>query len=1021
MFEHVVEQAALGYFEAVGYDIKRGADISPGADLPPLRTSYEEVVLLPRLRAALRRLNPDVPEEAISHVADVVCRPPHPHLYANNRWFHELLTQGVSVEYRNEDGETQGDIVRLFDPARADANDFLVVSQLTVQDQHIARRPDLVVFLNGMPLVVIELKDPTNTEASLLGAFGQIEDYKRSVPALFAYNEIVVLSDGDTTRVGSLTAGLDRFAPWRASEGSRQPTLEALVFGLLRPSALLDYVQSCIAFEEDSKTGDLIKRVGGYHQYRAVGATRQSCKQALRPDGDGRGGVVWHTQGSGKSFTMLMLAGALVRDADLSNPTIVMITDRNDLDDQLFATFAAGQALLHQAPEQATNRADLAAKLNRASGGVVFTTIQKFAEREGPISARANIVVIADEAHRSQYGFVKGGARWMREALPNAVFVGFTGTPIESSDRVTRSVFGEYCDIYDIQQALDDGATVKIFYEMKLIQLLPDQQGSVDAAEKLQEALEADLDGDPDQASITLPLAILAGASRRVTTLATEIVNHFEDRLGALDGKGMIVCMSRDICMDLYDEIIRLRPSWHDDDDAKGAIKVVMDAGIARDTQDDAATRIRYHGRTKARRDAIGARLKDPSDPLKLAIVCDMWLTGFDCPPLHTMYLDKPLAGHNLMQAIARVNRVFHDKPGGVVVDSLGLADQLRAAVHTYTLAGGEGDPVESIQAEAVPRMMMHYEELRDFFVDFDYSPFFKSSAAAQLHTLVDGANYVLGRDDGQRRFMRMVAGLSRAFSLAVPLPETRSVRDHLAYYQALRAAINKRLASDDVPDQVSASTLRQLVSSSVAVSGVIDLFEAAGLTDNRVKILSPEFLERIASLPQKNLALEALRRLLSDEIRTREKTNLVESRTFRQSLEDVMLRYSNRAITTAQVVDELISLARFISESIRTGDASGMSTDEIALYQALADNQSARELMADDVLKSIAKEVADAIKQKSSLDWTKRETVRADMRRTIRRLLARRGYPPVAQDEATQLIVRQAELMADRVLIGPV
>ncbi len=1043
MFEEIVEQTALGWFEALGYDIKRGADVSPGSD-KSLRENYSDVVLLPHLNVALRRLNPSMPEEVILQAATVVCRPPEPTLVQNNRWFHGLLSDGVDVEYRTSDGETRGDKAKLFDPHHLSANDFVVVSQLTIKNEEFTRRPDLVVYLNGLPVAVFELKDPTNEHASLWSAYDQLSDYKNHIPALFAYNEALIISDGDSTRVGSLTAGTDRFAPWRSIKDDREPgrpTLETVINGLFRRDVLLDYLAHCIVFEENARTGDIVKKIGGYHQFRAVRSAVEQCKLALRPDGDGRGGVVWHTQGSGKSLTMLMLAGALVQDERLRNPTVVVVTDRNDLDGQLFDTFADGRALLRQAPEQAEGRDDLATKLNRASGGVIFTTIQKFEERSGPVSERTNIVVLADEAHRSQYGFVKGGARWMREALPNATFVGFTGTPIESTDRITRGVFGEYVDIYDIKQAIEDNATVKIYYEMRLIKLLPNEAGIAEAETQLSEAFEADKDGVEAATDISVPLEKLAGADERLVTLANEIVAHFEKRSEVIEGKGMIVCMSREICMNLYDKIIELRPDWHDDEDDKGTIKVVMDANVAprkvkKDSQgrtlNDAsgkpvyletevefatrAERTKVHGRTKARRENLAIRLKDNNDPLRLVIVCDMWLTGFDCPSLHTMYLDKPLSGHNLMQAIARVNRVFGDKPGGVVVDFLGIADQLRDAVQTYTQAGGEGSPIESIQDQAIPEMMRHFEELRDFFDGFDYEGFIGGKEADQLNAITGGADHVFEKEDGKKRFMNMVAGLSKAFALSVPREETNEVRDHLAFYQSVRAAIRKRLSDEsDQPRDNGSAAVRQVISGAVSTDGVIDLFEAAGLPDPNVGILSDEFLNSLAALPQKNLALETLKKLLADQIRSREQVNIIQSRTFRESLENVLMSYSNRAITTAQVIEELISLAKIIANAIEQGKASGLTEDEVAFYQALADNKSAREVIKDDTLKNIARELSESIKKKASLDWTQRETVRADMRRTVRRLLAKYGYPPDAQETATQLVIKQAELMANR------
>lgn len=1014
MNESIVEKAALAWFEVLGYRIAKGADISPGSE-NPLRESHEDVVLLPRLRSALRKINDHLTEDAIEQAVRFVSRPPEPTLTQNNRWFHRLLTDGIDVEYRTSDGNTRGDKAWLVDFSHPERNDFLVVNQFTVKCGNSTRRPDVVVFLNGLPLAVIELKDPTDEQADLWKAYRQLQDYKHHIPPLFTYNELMAVSDGDTTRIGSLTAGTDRFSPWRAIEDYREPgrpLLEVLIKGLFQPAHLLEYLRHCITFEEDDRSGQIIKKIAGYHQFRAVINARASVKNALKPPsgvGDGRGGVIWHTQGSGKSLTMLMLAGALIGDEQLANPTIVVVTDRNDLDGQLFGTFAAGRALLRQEPEQAESRADLAAKLTRASGGVVFTTIQKFEERGGPVSERSNIVVLADEAHRSQYGFLDGGARWMREAIPNATFMGFTGTPLEHDDHNTPAVFGDYADIYDIRQAIEDNATVPIYYEMRLVKLLPDEAG-IDEAERMIAAVgEAENEGHDVPENIEVPLQELVGASERLQQVAQEIVSHFEKRREVIEGKGMVVCMSRAICMDLYDAIVALRPEWDAEDDDAGFVKVVMTGSSGE------GERVARHARTKARREALARRFKDPDDEFRLVLVCDMWLTGFDCPPMHTMYLDEPLAGHNLMQAIARVNRVFGEKPGGVVVDFLGIADQLRDAVQTYTQAGGEGSPVEDIQNEAVPLMERHYEALKAFFNGFDYSDFFGGNEAEQLRAVSGGADYVFHREDGKRRFMNMVAALSKAFALAVPREETEAVRDDLAFFQSVRAAIRKRLADDGPPPPSdSRAAVRQVISGAIASDGVIDLFRAAGIPEQNVGILSDDFLDRLAALPHKNLALETLRKLLNDQIRSRERVNIVQSRGFRESLEATLTRYNNRALTTAQVIEELIGLAQAIREAVQKGEESGLNEDEVAFYDALADNESAREVLQDDTLKLIARELAERIKSKASLDWTQRETVRADMRRTVRRLLTKYGYPPDAQESATQLVIRQAELMAE-------
>jgi type I restriction enzyme R subunit len=1003
--EQVVEQAALGWFEALGFNTYSGAEISTGV-LDPMR-GYEDVVLETQLKAAIRRINQHLPEDAVEHAVRVITRPPEITLEANNRWFHDLLIDGIEVEYRTAEGDLRGDRARLVDFDNAQQNSYVVVHQLTVRYGSSTRRADLVVFLNGLPIVVIELKDPTNDRVDLWRAYGQLQDYKERVPSLFIYNELMVISDGDSTRVGSLTAGPDRFAPWRSIDDDRfpgQPTLEALIRGLFEHRQLLDYLRFCVAFEEDPRTGRIIKRSAAYHQFRAMLRSRTSVKNALQPGGDGRGGVVWHTQGSGKSLTMLMLAGALVSDDEMSNPTIVVVTDRNDLDGQLFRTFSAGRALLRQRPEQASDREDLARRLNRASGGVVFTTIQKFERRPTWISARSNIVVLADEAHRSQYGFEEGGARWMRDMLPNATYIGFTGTPIETDDRNTPAVFGKYADVYDIRQSIEDNATVPIYYEMRLVKLLPDEAGIAEAQRYIDAAAEADDYSGGVPTGIEVPLGELIGASERLKVVARQIVDHFEKRREVIEGKAMVVCMSRIICMDLYDEIIELRPEWHE----TGFVRVVMTGSAAE------GTRVAQHARTKSERDSLARLFVDPESSFRLVIVCDMWLTGFDCPPMHTMYLDKSLAGHNLMQAIARVNRVFGDKPGGVVVDFLGIADQLRDVVRTYTLAGGEGSPVLSVQDEAIPMMQRYYETLQDFFYGLDYGTFVGGNAADQLSAVTVGADYVLKQENGKHRFLNMVASLSKAFALAVPLRETEEVRDPLVYFQAVRAAIRKRLSDSGTPRPDTRAAVRQVISGAIVSDGVIDLFQAAGISEVNVGILSEEFLAQIGSLPQKNLALETLRKLLNDEISSREHVNLVQSRNFRESLEDVLKRYTNRAITTAQVVDELIHLARTIREEVHRGRESGLTEEEFAFYEALGDNQSARQVMQDEQLMLIARQLSDRIKARATLDWTQRESVRADIRRTVRRLLAKHGYPPDAQETATQLIIKQAELMTE-------
>ncbi len=1014
--EQLVEDVAAVYLGVIGAQVRRGVEIDDAGE----RLDSGQCVLQGRLSAALHRLNPAMSHEVIEGVVRTLAHPPHPTLVQNNRWLHRLLTDGVEVEYRDsqigpDENRLRGGRCRLIDFEDPLANDLLVVRQLAVTGPSGKLiRLDLVVFLNGLPIAVIELKDPTDTQADLTAAIEQLDRYQATVPDLFVANLVRVVSDGMLTRVGSITSDRSRFMPWRplADEGGGAPTLEALIRGLFEPRALLDYLRSCVVFEEDPH-GEIVKKIAGYHQFRAVRNARASVLARLKPAGDGRGGVIWHTQGSGKSLTMLMLAGALIRAPNLSNPTLVLITDRNDLDDQLFDTFAAGRALLRQNPMQAASRDHLRDLLDRASGGVVFTTIHKFAEAHGVISERANVVVLADEAHRSQYGFVEGGARWMREALPNATFVGFTGTPLERDDKNTIHVFGEYADVYDIRRAVEDGATRPLYYESRILKLKVDEEGARVAEDEVDYVVKADRKGTDPEERIRVRLESLVGAPERLERLASFIVEHWEKRRAAMEGKAMVVTMSRDIAARLYEQIRLLRPAWHDADDERGAMKVVVTGG-AEDPEP-----LCDHVRTKAARKRLAERFKDPADDLRLVIVCDMWLTGFDCPPAHTLYLDKPLAGHNLMQAIARVNRVWGDKPGGLIVDLLGLADQLADALATYSRAGGTGQAVRQVQDEAVPAMQSAFEKLRGFFHGCDYAGALDALPRDVLPVYLTAIDHVLGQDDGWTRFRTLVKELSTAFALAVPRPETDLIAPHLAFYQRAAAMIRKRLADDEGPDSRARqrdidAAVRQVIGGAVDADEVIDLFAVAGLDEARLDILSDDFLERVAALEQKNLALETLRKLLNDQIRSTERSNLVRSRKFREALEDALLRYTNKAITTAEMIARLIDLARDLREAQRQGDALGLSTEEIAFYDALAENASAREVMQSDALRLMARELTEMVRRMPKLDWTQRESVRATLRRNVRRLLAKYGYPPDLAEGATQLVLRQAELSTE-------
>ena len=1012
--EQLVEDVAAVYFDALGISTKRGVEIDDERE-----RNTAQCILQGRLTTVLHRLNPLLPHETVKEVVRVLSRPPHQTLIQNNRWFHTLFTNGVEVAYPDTgSGEIRGGRAHLVDFENPEANDLLVVRQLSItglSGTHI--RPDLTVFLNGLPVAVIELKAPADAEADLGAAIEQLSRYKKTAPDLFVPNLAMVVSDGLLTRVGSITSDHSRFMPWRPTEGG-EPTLEALIRGLFEPRTLVDYLQNCVAFEEDER-GEIAKKIAGYHQFRAVRKMRASVLDHLKPpsgEGDGRGGVIWHTQGAGKSLTMLMLAGALIREPRMANPTIVMITDRNDLDDQLFDTFAAGRALLGEAPVQAMSREDLLRLLDRAAGGVVFTTIQKFTEAHGVISERANVVVMADEAHRSQYGLEDGGARRMRNALPNATFTGFTGTPLELDDRNTIRVFGEYADVYDIRQAVEDGATKPLYYEARIVKLTIDEAGARAAEEELDKAATANASGEETADQVRVSLEALIGAQERIERLAEFVVEHWDKRRAAMEGKAMVVTMSRDIAARLYEAIQAQRPAWHDPDDACGAMKVVV-TGMADDEEP-----LRSHVRTKEARRRLAERFKSPDDDLRLVIVCDMWLTGFDCPPAHTMYLDKPLATHNLMQAIARVNRVHGEKPGGLIVDLLGLTDRLADALAIYTRAGGTGQAVRQVQDEAVPAMQTTFEKLRAFFHACDYEQALRVRPQYVLQIYLDAINHVFGQDDGWKRLQTLVKELSAAFALAAPRPETEQIAAHLAFFQRVVVMIRKRLA-DDAGGEVAYTwqrdidnAVRQVIGSAVDADEVIDLFAVAGLEEARLDILGDEFLSRVAALEQKNLALETLRKLLNDQIRITERTNIVQSRKFREALEAAMLNYTNKAITTAEMIARLIDLAKELRDAQRRGEELGLSTEETAFYDALAENGSAREAMRNDTLRLMARRLAEMVKRMPRLDWTERESVRADLRRNVRRLLARYGYPPDLAEEATQLVLRQAELSTENV-----
>ncbi|CAJ0794442.1 MAG: type I restriction endonuclease subunit R [Ralstonia sp.] len=1041
MTEDRLEQETLGWLSEVGYDCLFGPDLAPdGANAE--RADYRQVLLVERLRGVMARLNPSIPltarEDAVRQIRDLGI----PVQLSANRRFHQMLVGGVPVEYQ-KDGETRGDFVRLIDWANPGANEWLAVNQYSIKGPHHTRRPDIILFVNGLPLALLELKNPADESADIWRAFDQIQTYKEQIPDVFQYNEILVISDGSQARMGSLSANAERYMQWRTIDGvtldplGQFNELETLVRGLLAPSYLLDYLRFFVLFEDD---GTLVKKIAGYHQFHAVRAAIQQVVSASVPGGSHKGGVVWHTQGSGKSITMTCFAARVMQEAAMENPTIVVITDRSDLDGQLFGVFSLAQDLLREQPVQAATRQDLRAKLaNRPSGGIVFATIQKFMPGEDEdnfpmLSDRHNIVVIADEAHRTQYGFEAklktlspprpaanddsgllvaepravyqvGYAQHLRDALPNATFVAFTGTPVSSEDRDTRAVFGDYIHVYDMQQAKEDGATVAIYFESRLAKLslkaeeLPQIDAEVDElAEDEEESQQARLK------TRWAALEKVVGAEPRVAAVAADLVAHFEERNKAQSGKAMVVAMSREICVHLYNEIIKLRPDWHDPDPEKGAIKIVMTGSAS----DKALLRPHiYSGQVKKR---LEKRFKDPADPLRIVIVRDMWLTGFDAPCVHTLYVDKPMKGHNLMQAIARVNRVFKDKQGGLVVDYIGIANELKSALKEYTASNGRGRPTVDA-AEAYALLEEKLDILRGMLHGFDYSDFL----TAGHKRLAGAANHVLGLKDGKKRFADTALAMSKAFTLCCTLDEAKAVREEVAFMQAVKVILTKReLSEKKRTDEERELAIRQIIGSAVVSEEVVDVFEAVGLDKPNIGILDDAFLAEVRNLPERNLAVELLERLLEGEIKSRFAGNVVQEKKFSEMLANVVKRYQNRAIETAQVIEELIDMAKKFRAAASRGEELGLTEDEVRFYDALANNESAVRELSDETLKKIAHELTENLRQNITVDWSARESVRAKLRLMVKRILRKYKYPPDQQEGAVELVLQQAEALGE-------
>jgi type I restriction enzyme R subunit len=1020
--ENTVEQAAIEWFEELGYAYLAGPSIAPG-EPGAERDSYGDVVLKSWLTAAIDRLNAKIPAAAREDALRKVLRVEGPSLIQTNRLFHKMLVAGVDVEYRRPDGTIKYDHVRLVDFDNPDSNDWHVVNQFTVTEGTHTRRADIVVFVNGLPLAILELKNAAHEQADIWSAYKQLQTYKEQIPTLFRFNELLVISDGLQARIGSLTANKEWFKVWRTTDGQADAPrsaleLETLIQGVFEKTRLLDLLRDFITYDDDDK-GRTAKVIAGYHQFHAVKAAVEETVRASGAAGDRRAGVVWHTQGSGKSFSMVFYAGRIARNADMHNPTVVVLTDRNDLDDQLFGQFDRCSDLLNQKPKQAESRSQLRELLQVASGGVVFTTIQKFmpdekGDRMPVLSDRRNIVVIADEAHRSQYDLIDGLARNMRDALPNASFIGFTGTPIEQNDANTRAVFGDYISVYDIQQAVADGATVPIYYESRIAKLglLEKELPKID--EEFEELTEREEEETRERLkSKWAALEALVGDPKRIALIAKDLVEHFERRREALSGKAMVVCMSRRICVDLLNAILKLRPDWasapNDDEQAEAkktcVAKIIM-TGSAMDGPE-----WQTHIRNKQRRRDLANRFKDPKDPFSLVIVRDMWLTGFDAPCMHTMYADKPMRGHGLMQAIARVNRVFRDKPGGLVVDYLGLADQLKRALATYTESGGKGKP--SIDtAEAVAVLNEKIEVARGMMHGFDWSAWNDPSGKLGLKIIPAAREHILEQDDGKKRFCKVASDMSKAFSLCATADEAIALRDEIAFYQFLQTAFLKTADREGTAENLD-HAIQQLVSRAVVADGeVIDVFTVAGIKKPDISILSDEFLNEVRGIKQKNVAAELLAKLLQGQIATRASRNVVQGRQFSEMLKKTLNAYHNRAIQTQEIIEELISLAKDLDAAAKRGEEMNLSEEELAFYDALAANESAVRAMGDQKLRVIAAELVTKVRSSVTIDWTMRESARAGIKVAVKRILRNYGYPPDLQDAAVQTVLMQAETL---------
>jgi len=1015
--EQEIENITLEMLSNLGYEVIYGPDIAPDSDNPK-RKKWDDVILEDDLRQAIEKLN-NIPDEAIEKVIKKIKRLNSKNIIKNNEQFHNFLVEGVPLEYRAKDGKITYDYIKIVDFENPNNNFFKAINQFTIIENNKHRRPDIIIFVNGMPLAIFELKNPADEKADLISAYKQFQTYKNEIPTVFNYNELLVISDGTYAEVGTITSSKEWFLPWKTIDGKKLalptiPQIEVLLKGLFNKEILLDVIKNFITFSKSRK--QTIKILAGYHQYHATNKAIQKTLEAVNKTK--KAGVIWHTQGSGKSLTLAFYTGKIQVEKTLNNPTLVILTDRNDLDDQLFQTFS-NISVLREKPKQANSKKELKELLKRSSGGIIFTTIQKFAEINETLSTRSNIIVAADEAHRSQYGFKAkvdnktgdtkyGYAKHIRDALPNASFIGFTGTPIEFEDRSTRAVFGDYIDIYDIEQSINDGRTVKIYYESRLAELKLNKD-IIKSIDKDFEEITEDEENKNLLKTKWARLEKIVGSETRIKTIAKDIVEHFEKRLDVMDGKGMVVCMSRRICVDLHNEIKKLRPHWYNKDDNKGFMKVIM-TGSASDGPE-----WQEHIRDKRRRKELGEIFKDPDSEFKLAIVRDMWLTGFDVPFLHTLYIDKPMKGHSLMQAIARVNRVYKDKQGGLIVDYLGIAQDLKFALAVYTESGGSGKPIVN-QDEAIAILKEKYEIVSQMFYGFDYKRFFLADSRERMNIISEAMEHILKLEDGKKRFIREVNALTKAFSLSVPSKESEMLRDEVGFFQAIKASLIKNTESSNVKKSVENmdSTIKQIVSKAIASNGVIDVFDAAGIKKPEISILSDNFLKEVKGMKQKNLAFEALKKLLTDQIKVRFKHNKIKNKKFSEMLEEVIRKYQNRSIDSARVIQELIEIAKEIREDKQRGKELGLTPEEEAFYDALASNRSAVEKLGDDLLKKIARELTEIIRKNTSIDWTVRRNVQAKLKVMVKRLLKKYGYPPDKQKIATDLVLEQAKGFAE-------